>query len=239
MRTSALRQARPDQQAWIAPGSLVTAAAASELFLRYPMYADALDWLQRFVTCPHPDLGRPGAVCPSLAPAMRADTVWLVAIITRGAAAEAAAEAGQLLTTLFEGLTEEAPRQTSAVLGLFPRLAPEDAGEFIDTGHRLLRPLVVPKGLMIGEFHPSSTVTSVHNPALPVMRCPVPMFAVRAMTPHDLLFLDRPHMPPAERLTYLSHFRDHVGHRLGPTARADLQARLAAVRAALRAGGPS
>jgi hypothetical protein len=85
---------------------------------------------------------------------------------------------------------------------------------------------------MLGEFHPNSGVGSVHNPALPVMRSPDPMFAVRALSPHDLLFLDTEQTPPARRLDYLRLYRHRLAPQLIPTALADLDNRIAALLAA-------
>jgi hypothetical protein len=223
----------------VEPGSLTSAAGAADLFHRFPVYRQALEWLEQFVMRSHPDLGRPGAVCPRLAPAMRVDTVWLVAICVTGASAEHAVEAGRVLGHLFDDLATEAQRQSAALLGFFPDLPARDAAGFIDGGHRLVRPWFVERGLMLGEFHPTSTVGSVHNRDLPVMRCPAPMFAVRAITPHDLMFLDQPHTPLTDRLAYLEAFRRHVGARLNPAARVGLQARIDDVRTALTSGGPS
>jgi hypothetical protein len=205
---------------------LTSAAGAADLFDRYPVYRQGLQWLEQFVTRPHPDLGRPGAVCPRLASSLHADTVWLTAITVTGVSPEHAIAAGHLLRHLFEDLAGGPRRQSAALLGFFPELPAQHAADFIDGGHQLLRPWFVEHGLMLGEFHPTSAVTSVHNRAMPVMRCPAPMFAVRAITPHDLIFLDQPGTSPGARLAHLRNFGTHVGARLSPAARADLQARI-------------
>ncbi|WP_033345438.1 DUF6875 domain-containing protein [Catenuloplanes japonicus] len=195
-------------------------------------------WLTEFVTQPHPDLGRAGAVCPRLAPALHLGTVWLVAIRVHRAHPDDAVEAGRLLMRVFDALPGTGERSSHALLGFFPDLAATAAAAFIDVGHRLLRPEVAARGLMLGEFHPASTVGGVHNRDFPVMRCPVPMFAVRVMTPHDLLFADQPGTPPADRLAYLEQFARHVGPRLRPPGQDDLRARLTAARDALPPGDP-
>jgi len=223
----------------VEPGSLTSAAGAANLFHRFPMYRQGLEWLDRFVTRSHPDLGRPGAVCPRLAPALRTDTVWLVAIALTGASPDHAVEASKVLGRLFEDLATREQRQSAALLGFFPNLPARNSADFIDGGHRLVRPWFVERGLMLGEFHPTSTVGGVHNRDLPVMRCPAPMFAVREITPHDLMFLDQPDTPPVNRLAYLEAFRRHVGARLNPAAWVGLQSRIDDVRAALTSGGPS
>jgi hypothetical protein len=70
----------------------------------------------------------------------------------------------------------------------------------------------------------------VHNRALPVMRCPEPMYAIRVMTPHDLLFADQPGTPPRDRLAFLLAYQRHVGPRLSPAGRQDLATQVAAAR---------
>lgn len=209
------------------PGSLVDVEQAPRLFDRYPSYAQALEWLTTFVARPHPDLMRTGDVCPRLAPALGRNLLWLVVARTTAAEPDTARATGTHLAELFEALFPD-PGQfhAGALLGLFPRVEPARAGGFIDGGHRLLRLSFVERGLMLGEFHPESTVASVRNPALPVMRSPVPMFAVRALSRHDLMFLDRPARSPAERRIALQQYLRHVGDQLPATERARVEIRL-------------
>jgi hypothetical protein len=214
-------------------GSLTRVSDAAAFFGRFPQYRAGVRWLEEFVTQPHPDLGRPGAVCPRLAPAIQRNGVWMVAVTVPGFASEHACDAGRLLRHVFENVAAGQDRTTTALLGFFPGLPPEQAAGFIDGGWRLLRNEFVEQGLMLGEFHKGSTVGGVHNRALPVMRCPEPMYAIRVMTPHDLLFADQPGTPPADRLAFLLAYQRHVGPRLGPTGSEDLRKRLAAARQAL------
>ncbi|OPC76728.1 hypothetical protein B4N89_45415 [Embleya scabrispora] len=209
------------------PDSLIDAAHAPALFDRYPAYRHALDWIHHFVLRPDARLNRPGAVCPRLAPALARGRVHLVAARTQAPTTSEAVRVGPHCGDLYDALHPDADdHRSAALLVLFPDLEPEGASAFVDGGHRLLRMSFVARGLMLGEFHAHSTVTSVHNPELPVMRCPVPMFAVRALSRHDLMFLDRPQTPPTERHVYLRHFARHLGHHLAPADRARLHARL-------------
>ncbi|MEU4038508.1 DUF6875 domain-containing protein [Streptomyces collinus] len=223
----------------VVPGSLTRATDAAAVFDRYPQYRTGMRWMEEFVTQPHPDLGRSGAVCPRLAPAIRANTVWLVALTVNEATPADAAAAGRLLLDLFEEVATGPHWSTTALLGFFPGLPAEHSAGFIDGGHGLLRPEAVERGLMLGEFHADSTVGGVHNRTFPVMRCPAPMFAVRAMTPHDLLFADQPGTPPADRLSYLLAYQRHIGPRLSSAAREGLKAKLSAARQALSSGESS
>ncbi|MFD7122720.1 MULTISPECIES: DUF6875 domain-containing protein [Streptomyces] len=217
----------------IVPTSLTRAADAAAVFDRFPQYRAGMRWVNDFVTQGHPDLGRSGAVCPRLAPAIRSNTVWLVALTVHGTTPSHAADAGRLLLEMFENIADEPHRSTTALLGFFPNLPGEHAAGFIDGGHSILRPEAVQRGLMLGEFHADSTLGGVHNRTFPVMRCPEPMFAVRTMTPHDLLFADQPGTPHADRLSYLLAYRRHVGPRLSPAAREGLEVQVSAAREAL------
>ncbi|MEV6421694.1 DUF6875 domain-containing protein [Streptomyces sp. NPDC051662] len=215
------------------PGSLTDAAHAPALYDRYPQYEQVMDWVQSFVTQPHADLGRPGAVCPRMAPALRLNLVRLVALRTKTASVDEAGEKGGALAALYEELFDDAESfRAGALMAVFPDLPEDQADTFIDGGHARLRMNFVARGLMIGEFHPHSTVTSVRNPALHVMRCPAPMFAVRALSRHDLIFLDRPETPPAERGQYLKHLLHHLGDQLTDRERDRIQAGFAELEGA-------
>jgi hypothetical protein len=211
-----------------APGSLTAAGDAPALYGRYPQYRDVLDWTAAFITRPDPGIGRAGPVCPRVAPALERGLVHLVAVPVTASSPAEAAEKGIRLTGLFRDLFPgPGQARAGALLAVFPGLDPRHAGEFIDGGHRLLRTRFTHAGLMLGEFHPDSTVAAARNPAFPVMRCPVPMYAVRAISAHDLMFLDRPGPGgDAAIAPYLRHYLRHLPQ--APAARA-LRARLAAL----------
>jgi hypothetical protein len=216
-----------------AAGSLVDAAHAPDLYAKYPMYAQGLDWLREFIATANPAINRPGHVCPRVAPALRRNLIWLVTIQTANSSARDAFDKGQHLPGLFWHLFGEQTGRAGSLLAFFPDISAADAPEFIDGGHRLLRKHFVRQGLMLGEFHPSSTVASVRNPAFPVMRSPAPMFAVRALTVHDLMFLDQPGTPASDRMEYLNLYLRHLGDQLPDDVRRGVLARIAETEAAV------
>ncbi|WP_280404553.1 DUF6875 domain-containing protein [Nocardia brasiliensis] len=198
------------------PDSLTDIASANEHFDRFPHYEAALEWITDFVLAPDPRLQRPGAVCPRLASTIDRNQVWLVTVATTIGRVEESVQTALMLADLFDELvTADDDFRRGALLAVFPDLAPSSAAEFIDDGHARVRPDFVRRGLMLGEFHPASSVGSVHNPTFPVMASPVPMFAVRALTPHDILFLDQPG-PNREQL--LGWWLDRVGGRASTAA---------------------
>ena len=212
-----------------AAGSLTDAEHAASLFTRYPMYRAGLEWITAFITRPDPRISRPGHVCPRVAPSLARNLVRLVAVpVTSSSAAEAREKCVHLAGLYEEVFADPGEFAAGALLAFFPGIDPARAGEFIDGGHRQLRLLFARRGLMLGEFHPASTVTSVRNPSFAVMRCPVPMFAVRAMSVHDLMFLDRPGAQPGQAAPYLRQYLAHLGSRVSPQVRQRLLTRLAA-----------
>ncbi|NBH08579.1 DUF6875 domain-containing protein [Amycolatopsis sp. SID8362] len=216
----------------------VGAAEAALLTESHPWYADGLRWLDDFIMRPDRRLGRRGAVCPFVAPALAQDIVCFTTLRSAGRSASDAHESCSVLADLFLDRFGGKPEfRSAALLAFFPDVAPEDAPAFIDGGHRLLRMPFVRRGLMIGEFHPRSTVASVHNPAFVVGAAPVPIFAVRALSGHDLMFLDRDDYPPAVRYEFVRQFDRYLGAQLGSAARARLDRRLECLRdAALEDG---
>ncbi|MDG4795134.1 DUF6875 domain-containing protein [Micromonospora sp. WMMD1082] len=217
-------------------GSLTDAKSAPGLFEQYPAYQSCLRWLDEFVAAPHPDINRPGDVCTRLRYALERNLVWLVTIRTYRSDTNEAVEKGLHLPALFhEIFTEPRAFRSGALLAVFPDVQPDAAAGFIDAGHRALRMEFVKRGLMLGEFHPSSTVASVRNSHFQVMRSPAPLYAVRAMTPHDLMFLDRPDTAPSERVQYLRHFLKHLEGQLTPGTR-DRVARSVAAADAIATG---
>ncbi|WP_405139865.1 DUF6875 domain-containing protein [Nocardia sp. NBC_01388] len=208
-------------------GSLTDITNAYTLFERFPQYRSVLGWIGDFVLAPDSRLHRPGPVCPRLSVAIDQDMVRLIAAHTNRATVHEASETVPALADLYSEVFDEAESfRRGALLAVFPDIDPAGASEFIDGGHALLRLDFVRRGLMLGEFHQASSVGSVHNPAFPVMRSPVPMFAVRALTVHDLLFLDR---PGKQREELLGYYLKHVGGR-APAAVVDrVQRTLAAM----------
>src|SRR5947208_11361656 len=91
---------------------------------------------------------------------------------------------------------------------------PEDAWWLIDEGHKAAKDDIVAQGLMLGQFHPLCTEPAARNPLFPVNRAPYPLYAIRNMALHDILFLhDNP--------TWFHHYQKGFGHRYGSGTRMD------------------
>jgi heptaprenyl diphosphate synthase len=80
-------------------------------------------------------------------------------------------------------------RHKKALLVVFPNIPGQDT-KILDVVHRGIKPVFVNAGLMVGQFHQNCDEPAVYNGAYrEVSHAPVPLIAVRHMSPHDILFL--------------------------------------------------
>jgi hypothetical protein len=77
-----------------------------------------------------------------------------------------------------------------ALIYVLPDL-PEHSWTLLDQGHEAAKPGLAEDGLMLGQFHPHCDEPAARNSAFLVARSPIPMLAMRNMSLHDILFLDR------------------------------------------------
>ncbi|MGD9956305.1 MAG: DUF6875 domain-containing protein [Candidatus Nanopelagicales bacterium] len=217
----------------VVPGSVVDVDQVRRDPVRFADAARVLAWLDSFVMQPNEGLGRPGHVCPRLKPVVDANRLTFATVATPDAEPATAYRAGLQLADLYRSLYPDVvDHRTAALVAVFPDLPESAAGTFVDDGHKMLRMEFVSSGLMIGEFHPTSGVASVRNDDLHVMQAPMPMYAIRGITPHDIMFLDRPTEDPQRRISYLEHYLHFVGPQLATSARLRVSASLEELKAA-------
>nr|WP_245886208.1 hypothetical protein [Umezawaea tangerina] len=90
----------------------------------------------------------------------------------------------------FDGIAwASANKILHALVVVLPDLA-GDRAHLLDEAHRITKPDLVRRGLMLGQFHAECDEPSARNPDFPVSKSPVPLFALRHVAFHDVLFLD-------------------------------------------------
>lgn len=167
----------PDRPAVLAPGEIDCLHAV-------------LEWLRGYVARPHPELGRPGAVCPFVGPAL--DSEGLSIAVYRDVDGS---DVGRIEALVRQHLAAMIGRPTgtrhhllTAVVIAFPRI-PAGRLDALDTIHRTLNHEVVRTGNVIGVFHQACATSAVRNPGFRVRLSPIPCIALRPMAEHDILFL--------------------------------------------------
>jgi hypothetical protein len=173
------------------------------------------DWLRSYVARPHPELGRPGAVCPFVGQALAAGKVLIA-----GCDLGAEPDLPRLIRVLELGIEwfrtlapeENEPALNSLIIA-FPGLTREH-WHLIDDGHAALKTWLVEGGLMLGQFHPACEAPAAHNAAFPVNRAPVPLMVIRRMATHDILFLEENSVWVEHYATWLERRNINLSHPL-------------------------
>lgn len=203
-------------------------------------YATGLAWMQRFIMRSHPDLGRKGAVCPFAKPSHDEHALLFSAFDCSGMPFDTYIATLMRLPYLFDRLSKARPEPSELLsLAVFPLgLSPDAYYKFIDCAHVVLKPFFMECGMMLGEFHPTSTVRGAHSATFRPMRSDVPLFVIRAMALHDMLFIDGQSTPLGMRVHELECFLRWNAQRLSAAEHERISARLAERRAQLTADEP-
>jgi hypothetical protein len=153
---------------------------------------DALvaDWLGDYITKPHPELGRDGPVCPFVESSHRADS-----LVVRSYHWNHEFELSHMIRVVEKSIETfhsiEWKSRNSALWSLVVTVSGLSAEAYwlIDEAHRVAKDGIVAQGLMLGQFHPNCDARAARNLGFPVNKAPIPLFVVRNMAFHDILFL--------------------------------------------------
>ncbi len=162
-----------------------------------PIAFQILAWAQEWLVEPNPLMRRyPGstgeAVCPFAKAVLEENALYMV--FHR----EVNGQSEELIESIVLGYREPFKKSTpylprdrlkKALLIVFPQL-PEEETNVLDIVHANIKSACVRDGLMVAQFHARCDNRSVHNPALKVYTSPYPLFAMRHMALHDILFLE-------------------------------------------------
>jgi hypothetical protein len=172
-----------------------------------PYLIETMEWAKNFLGRPHPNLGRPGAVCPFVPVALKSNSIRLAVIHTKDLYPTQLQELVGRYRDIFlkmEVKEQELPINRAFLL-IFPDIHIEDTSKLIDSVQQKLKPLFVESGLMIGEFHKRNESPGLHNPNFRPLRSPIPLLAIRFMVEADLPFLVSA-ADPRLRIRYLEAY---------------------------------
>ena len=179
-----------------------------------PYLIEVMDWVKNFLGRPHPNLGRPGVVCPFVPHSLKSNSIRLAVIHTKDLYPEQLEEiVGRYRDIFLEMEVKEGELAINrAFLLIFPDIHIEDAPKLVDSVQQKLKPLFVESGLMIGEFHKRNESPGLHNPNFRPLRSPIPLLAIRFMVEADLPFLNSP-ADPYLRIRYLEAYLKCFSHK--------------------------
>ena len=176
------------------------------------------EWIRAFLARPHPQLGRPGSVCPFVPIALGMDTIWMAEVAEATATFEGISEIISEYRKLFiETEPKSGPEaMNKAFLVVFSALTAHGAegAALVDKVQAHLKKYFVEMGLMLGEFHSANESPGLRNPDFRPLRSPIPMLAIRHMVESDLPFLIRESYPPKLRSSFLRSYLFRMGGAL-------------------------
>lgn len=149
-----------------------------------PTGRDLIRWIRETISKPNPALGRPGPMCPYVPAALRNQVLF-------GVIAEPDQEVLEVLYAQSERFISDSlavpdsAAELKSVLVLFPGRDGVDLRAAVD----IAKARLIEVGLTCGEFYPDSEDRSARTEVVRVARAPVPLIAIRFLTPHDELFL--------------------------------------------------
>lgn len=166
-------------------------------------------WLTGYLAQPHPSVGRDGAVCPFVEPALQAGSVEIRVreVPDQPTEADLVAAIDRAVADFRElDFTGRNPTLHALVVVL-PDI-PDDRLELLDRAQADRKTPLAAAGLMLGQFHPRCPEPAARNRDFLVGRAPVPMIALRHMAFHDVLFLhERPDWFEAYARRFGSRYR--------------------------------
>ncbi|MEU2431901.1 DUF6875 domain-containing protein [Streptomyces sp. NPDC007861] len=168
-------------------------AAAARHCPEHSLPEPARTWIEDFVAAPHPQLGRPGAICPNL-PFILARRQLYWGSVDYAAVGSGAMPPARTLTVLFRQALAEAARiieesgdtYRTAVVWVIESAPPHTHRSVIEPAFQAIRSESIAAGIMVGCFHPYRRRRSRVQPELATMRSPVPMIAMRRLLRGDL-----------------------------------------------------
>ena len=173
-----------------------------------------LQWADDYLCRPHPELGRPGAVCPFTRPALKKDLLFLTVYPGADPDFDEVADVVRRYRDWFLELEPvEMPMAQYKFIGIiFPDVTEAGYEPLIEGVQSRLKPEYVAQGIMIGEFHPGPPKPGgLWNPDFRPLRSPLPLLGTRHMVPTDFLFLKD---DPDYLAGYLERFRDALPLRM-------------------------
>jgi hypothetical protein len=148
------------------------------------------EWIEGLAK-PHKDLGREGAVCPFVGPALKQGKL----IITSSDIEPTLEQMQQLLQRemvsflrgSLECNDENELMHMSTVIAL-EKCSTQEHAEIMNRAHAMSKLDFMHARLMVGQFHPFNETPGLHNSAFRPFRSPGFCFSIRHMIPSDRAF---------------------------------------------------
>lgn len=150
-----------------------------------------VDWIYNTIAEPNVQMNRKGAVCPFVPYALDINLIYLTFPKKRLLNNNELVEYLHKQLQIFLDTEPYQPNKDAiykSLLVAFPYFR-EDQEELVKKVSIEIKPNFLRFGVTCGEFYSSNNDRSVRNSDVLVAKSPVPLIAIRYLTPHDELFL--------------------------------------------------
>jgi hypothetical protein len=190
-----------------------------------------ISWITDFVAKPHPDIGRPGPVCPIVPQALRGNSIFLTYCDGLPDSTELYKIAAELRSPFLQ-LSTLFPNQIAiALLLLFPFRAPAEFLTKLEGVQQELKVWFMEEATLLGKFHPSLRTTALHNSKFRPSQSPAPMLAVRYLVESDIRFIATSASPAQVKIQCMKRYLEVMRENISIEARHNIEREIAALTA--------
>lgn len=179
-----------------------------------PIYA-CMDWTTGYIAKPHPDIGRPGVICPRVPLSLKADSLYW-GLYHQEEIDEAQADLlVDSLDDLFLSLkpVERPPSLLKALLLVMPKNT-DLARQSVEKVQRAFKERSLKKGILLGKFHSELRTTALNNPNFRPGLSPYPILAFRYAVDTDIKFMLTTGAPAHLKIGWIHAFLETIGDDL-------------------------
>ncbi len=213
-------------------GTMVSSLSTSISATPDALFAIGRKWIDGFVSKPHPDLGRSGNVCPFVEVSEQSHCLYFSKMDAAGLSLLGVTLVLLDLIGLCRArqLALDVSAELFSLVVFVKDVPTSDYSKFIDLAQKIVKPIYMESGLTLGAFHPESNIPGAHSQSFRPNKSDAPMFVIRALSPHDILFIDRTESPAVVRRHELECYIDTLGDKMSERQKTAVSARLSALR---------
>ena len=150
-----------------------------------------MEWINAFVAKEDDRLGRQGGVCPCMTKILSDNLMYIVVLEDIKSVLEI--QLTQIIMLYSEKFQDiyDIDHNSQDGICLAILLADKIDDSLIISVHKKLKPWFIKRGMMLGEFYPSSNKTSIRTNELNPLRSPIQAFVIRKLSKHDIYFIEK------------------------------------------------
>jgi hypothetical protein len=151
---------------------------------------EIVEWIENFLCCPHPDLGRRGPVCAFTKKSLEKGFCWLTVYEAEQPTCEEICDKVIKYQHWYGEIApheDEEDAQYKTLLILFPYLQEGEAQKLLEKVQKVLEADFIAKNLLLGHFYPQSEQPGLWSAKFRPMVAPIPLLAIRHIVQMDFV----------------------------------------------------